>query len=254
MAWGMTVAPSIEAATRREAAQPRDEAGGGLPPVGRGDEETAHEADGDDDQQADDDALEGALGASLLDKQQADRDDADDAAPGQQRQAEEQVEGDRPSDHLGQVGRDGDELGLEEEGDPARRPHPGPQSLGQRASGDDAELGALVLDEHGHGVGQDEHPHQQVTVAGAGGDVGGHVPRVYVGHGGHEGRSEQRQETVARWGGGGVGTVTLCDGLDVVGHGKLLGRFRLAEMLACTGGAGWAACRDVRRSCASWQP
>ena len=79
----------------------------------RRDEDAEGEADRDDHEQADDDELEGARPAPGLDEQQHDRDRPGDHAAPQQRQAEQQVERDRPADHLGDVGRHGDELGLQ---------------------------------------------------------------------------------------------------------------------------------------------
>jgi len=45
----------------------------------------------------------------------------------------------------------------------------------------------VVLDEHGHEVGHDEYPHQEVAVVGAGADVGGYVAGVDVSHCSNEG-------------------------------------------------------------------
>ena len=58
----------------------------------------------------------------------------------------------------------------------------------------DAGLGGEVLDEHRHDVADHDHPHQQVAVARPGRDVGREVARVDVGHGGHERRAQERPD------------------------------------------------------------
>ena len=75
------------------------------------------------------------------------------SAAEQQRQAEQQVQGDRAADHLGEVGGDRDHLGLHPERQPpgARSPLAG-TAPGSDSPGDQAELGGQVLDQHGHGV------------------------------------------------------------------------------------------------------
>src|ERR1019366_7003558 len=56
----------------------------------------------------------------------------------------------------------------------------GAQHFGQVAGGDDAEAGAEGLEQHGHGVGHDQHPEQPVAEARAAFEVGGPVPGVHV--------------------------------------------------------------------------
>ena len=63
--------------------------------------------------------------------------------------------------------------------------------LGQRASGDQAQLGRQVLHQSGHDVGHDDDPDQQEAVLRAGADVGGDVAGVDVGDRGDERRPEQ---------------------------------------------------------------
>jgi hypothetical protein len=50
-----------------------------------------------------------------------------------------------------------------------------------------------VLHQHGHQVGPDDHPAEQVAVGRARRDVGGEVPWIDVGDGCHEGRAEQEE-------------------------------------------------------------
>ena len=64
--------------------------------------------------------------------------------------------------------------------------------LGQRAPGDQAELGRQVLHQAGHRVGHHDDPHQQEAELRAGADVGGDVAGVDVGDGGDERRAEQQ--------------------------------------------------------------
>ena len=68
-----------------------------------------------------------------------------------------------------------------------------PGQLRQAVAGGDADLGRQVLHEHRHQVRGDDHPHQQVAVLGAAGDVGGEVAGVDVGDRGDEGGAEQRE-------------------------------------------------------------
>ena len=64
--------------------------------------------------------------------------------------------------------------------------------FGQRAAGDQAELGRQVLHQAGHGVGHDDDPHQKEAELRAGADVGGDVAGVDVGDGGDERGAEQK--------------------------------------------------------------
>ena len=132
-------------------------------------------------------------------EQQRERDRAGDHAAPQQRQVEQQVERDRPADHLGDVGRHGDELGLQPVGAPAPAAADAiAQGLGQAAPGDDAELGREVLDEPGHDVAEHDDPDQQVAVHGARGHVARDVARVEVGDAGDEGGADQPREAGER--------------------------------------------------------
>ena len=98
---------------------------------GRRDEETGREADGDDQQQPGDDALEKDLAAAVLDRQQQHRDHAGDHSADQQRQIEQDVQGDGSADDFGGIGGDRHEFGLHPKGQPQRTAHPLADRLGQ---------------------------------------------------------------------------------------------------------------------------
>ena len=114
-----------------------------------------------------------------------------DHAADQQRQIEQQVQRDRAADDLGEIGCHGDQFGLQPVGDPGRGAGVVGDGFGQRASGDQAELGRQVLHEAGHGVGHDDDPHQQEAELRAGADVGRDIAGIDVGDGGDERRPEQ---------------------------------------------------------------
>ena len=173
-----------------------DHAPGDTAPVGRGGDQARQEPQGDDDQEGDDGVLEAALAPAALDEQQRHRHRADDDAAPHQGDAEEQVEGERPAYHLGQVGGGGDDLGLRPEGDAPRGGEPAAQQGGQGLAGDEPQFGRQVLDDHGGQVRGDQDPHEQVPVAGAGGDVGRDVAGVDVGDGRHESGSQQWDDRV----------------------------------------------------------
>ena len=167
--------------------------------IRRPDEHAEREADGDDRDHADDDELEAARSAPGLHHEQHERHRAGDEAAPQQRDAEQQVERDRAADHLGDVGRHGDELGLQ----PVRAARPpvadaAAERLGEALPGDDAELGREVLDEPRHHVAEDDDPDEQVAVAGAGGHVAGDVAGVEVGDARDERRPDQPGEMPGR--------------------------------------------------------
>ena len=115
-------------------------------------------------------------------------------AGGEQRDSEQQVEPERGADHLGDVGRHRDRLGLEPEADrgPAREVLAA--ELGKVLAGGDAELRRLGLDHHRDQVGREDHPEQQVAELGAAGDVGREVARVDVGDRGDERGAEERPD------------------------------------------------------------
>ena len=111
---------------------------------------------------------------------------AGDHAADQQRQVEQQVQRDRATDDFGEIGCHGDQFGLQPVGDAGRAAGVVGDRLGQRASGDEAELGRQVLHQAGHHVGQHDDPDQQEAVLRAGADVGGDVAGIDVGDGGDE--------------------------------------------------------------------
>jgi hypothetical protein len=175
---------------RSHAVEPRHEPAENGTAVRRTDHEAREEADRDDGEQAHDHAFEGPLPESALQCEQPHRHRADDHAAEEQREVEQQLQGDRAAEHLGQVGGEGDQLRLRPERDAAAAPHPVPQQFGQGAARDDAELRGLVLHQCGHHVRHDEHPDQQVAVPCAAGEVGGDIAGIDVGDGGDEGRAE----------------------------------------------------------------
>ncbi len=114
-------------------------------------------------------------------------------APLQQGNAEQQLEADRRTDKLGQIGRHGDDLRLHPIG-PHRRPRKAiANMLGQVFPGGDAQLGGQQLDQHRHHVGPNHHPQQAVAERGAGLDVGGEVAGIDIADSGDEGGPHQRE-------------------------------------------------------------
>ena len=160
-------------------------------------QQVVEEAEQHDPQQAGDRELEAPV-AARLQREDPERHHGGHQAGGERWDAEQQVERDRCADELGEVGRDRDDLGLDPQspGDRARQRVPG--QLGQVAARGDADLGRQVLHEHRHQVRGDDHPHQQVAVLGAAGDVGGEVARVDVGDGGDERGPEEREAAADR--------------------------------------------------------
>jgi hypothetical protein len=64
--------------------------------------------------------------------------------------------------------------------------------LGQRAPGDEAQLGGQVLHHAGHHIGHQDHPDEQKAVLSSGADVGRDVAGIDVGDGRDECRPEQQ--------------------------------------------------------------
>ena len=94
-------------------AQSRHQPGYGLAWVGRRGDQTRQETDSDDGQHPDDDALKGALTTTVLQKEQSSRYGRRDQRSRHQGQTEEQVERNRASNDLSQIGSNGDQLGLD---------------------------------------------------------------------------------------------------------------------------------------------
>ncbi len=92
---------------------------------------------------------------------------------GEERDAEEQIQGERRPDELRQVGSHRYDLRL----------HPQPQGdesrealaadLGEVLAGGDPQLGRHRLDEHRHQVGAEDHPQQEIAKLRPDRDVGG---------------------------------------------------------------------------------
>ena len=168
--------------------QPLCRAGGGGADLQR----LVQEPQEHDSQQGRDRQLEAAvaLHAQLEDRE---RDHARDHAGEQQRDAEQQVQSERRTEELGDVGGHRDDLGL--------HPHPPRQragivvadALGKVGVGDDPELRRQVLDQHRHRVGEHHDPQQQEAELGATLEVGGEVARIHIGDRGDERRAEHRQ-------------------------------------------------------------
>ena len=165
--------------------------------IRRGHEQTRDKAERDNQQHHDDDALECGLRFAALEPQHHSGDRTDDQAAEEHRQTEKQIQRDGAANHLRQIGGDGDDLGLHEEHEPAGVAHTFAQQLGQGFIGHNTELGGLVLDEHAHSVGEHQHPYQQVAVACAGRDVGGHVAWIHISHSGHERGPQNASERMA---------------------------------------------------------
>ena len=141
----------------------RDESLGERSRLGRVDEQPGKEADRDQGQESDDDALERALTAQITDAEDHHRHRGGDDRADHERQVEQQVERDRATDDLGEISRDRDGLGLQ----PERQPRGARQLLTdvrcQRLAGDHAELGREVLHQHGHDIGHHDHPDEGVA-------------------------------------------------------------------------------------------
>ncbi len=108
--------------------------------------------------------------------------------------AEEEVEGERGPDELGEVGGHGDHLRLHPKPERDGPREPLSAHLGEVFARGDPQLGRHRLDEHRHQVGDQYHPQEQVPVARPARDVGGEVARVHVGYGRDERRPEERPE------------------------------------------------------------
>ncbi len=165
--------------------------------VDAGAEGDVPDPDDDHGEQARDHELEPPV-AGQLQPEQRERDSAGHEATEEQRHAEEDLQRDGAADHLGDVGRHHDELGLrpQQPDDPGRVPVTA--ELGEIAPGRQAELGGQALHEDGHHVGRDDDPHQGVPGDPAGGEVRREVARVDVGDGSDESGAQQEQPGAQR--------------------------------------------------------
>ena len=103
----------------------------------------------------------------------------DDHAP-DQRQAEQQVRGDRRAEHFGEVaGRDGD-LADQPERNGRRTRVAVPAGLREVPAARDPEARSERLQDDRHHVGQNDDAEERVSVPGASGEVGRPVARVHV--------------------------------------------------------------------------
>ena len=128
-----------------------------------------------------------------LQLEEPERDHAGDEPGGQERNAEEEIEAERRTDELRDVGRHRHRLGLDPEAPRDRAGVVVAAQLRQVAVGDHPELRGEVLDQHRHQVRGEHDPEQEVAEAGAALDVRCEVARVDVRDGGDEGGPEHRE-------------------------------------------------------------
>ena len=180
---------------------------GGELPVRMDEEDLECVGDADDGDEAHDAALQPAEPGEVEREDGEDQDGGDERsrkqgflggeAAGVEQGAEEQVEADGRAEEFGEIGGDCGDFG----GDPeAEGRGPGEilaAVLGQGEAGDDAQLGGEILDEHGHGVGPEQHPEQAIAKLRAAQDIGGEVAGIDVGDGGDECRAEVGPHRVA---------------------------------------------------------
>ncbi len=126
--------------------------------------------------------------------------DPEGPGPGEQagrekRHPEQEVEAERGAEHLREVGRHRDRLGLDPERDRHGAAEVVATGLRQVPPGRDAELRRERLHEHRHQVRGEDDPQKEVAVLGAAGDVRREVAGVDVGNRGDERRPEERPET-----------------------------------------------------------
>jgi hypothetical protein len=114
-----------------------------------------------------------------------------------EQRTEEEVETDRGAEEFGEIGGDGGDLGCDPEADGGGAGEMFAAVLRQRETGDDAELGRKILDQHGHRVRPKQHPEQAVAELRPAKDVGGEVAGVDVCDGGDECRAEVGPHLVA---------------------------------------------------------
>jgi hypothetical protein len=196
MTCGITVAPMIPDG-EEDALRPAE---AGHEPAGEprrrrlGHEYLHGERADDDPDEPGDHGLQAAESARLHGEDE-ECSDAGEERRGKERDLEQEVETKRRADELGDVGRHGDHLGLDPEGDVGALREPLTADLGEVPAGGDAEFRAHRLDEHRHQVRGDYDPQQQVAVSCAGGHVRGEVPWVDVGDRGDERRAQERPES-----------------------------------------------------------
>ena len=126
-----------------------------------------------------------------MDREQEQRHHADDDTPEEERQVEEDLQCDRAADDFGEVGGDGDDLGLPPVRESASLAEAITEQTRQRLPGDESELRGQVLDENGDEVRGHEHPDEEVPVLRTGGEIGRDVARIDIRDGRDEGRAEE---------------------------------------------------------------
>ena len=107
--------------------------------------------------------------------------------------AEKQVEAERGTKKLSQVGGQRREFRSYPQADRRRPREMFAAVLGQRASCRDAQLGGEVLDEDGHRVRPKQYPEQLVAETRSSLEIGGKISRIDIGNASHEGRAEPIQ-------------------------------------------------------------
>ena len=98
----------------------------------------------------------------------------------QQGRSEQQVKPQRSADKLGQIGRDGRNLGRDPQEDRHRPGEVFAAVLRQRQARNDAQLRRQVLDEDGHRIRPKQHPQQPVPKAASTLDIGGKVAWIDI--------------------------------------------------------------------------
>ncbi len=159
-----------------------DEAAGDLGDRRLRQDQFDQEAAGDDQHQADDKGLEMPEAAVLQVQHHHDVERGQHHAP-QQRDAEQQLQRDRGTDHLGQVAGDDRHLAQQPQGHGDRLRIMVAAGLGQVASGDDAQLGRQRLQQDRHHIRQQDDRQQRVAEGRAAGQVGRPVAGVHVADG-----------------------------------------------------------------------
>ena len=171
-----------------------DEVAGDLGGIGLRERDLEREGDDDDADERRDHRLEPAVAVAL------EREDRERAAAGEQprreeRDAEKEVEAERGAEDLGEVGRHGDQLGLDPERHRDGPPEVVAAHLREVAARRDPELRRERLHDHRHQVRGEDDPEQEVAELRAGRNVRGEVPGIDVGDRGDERRPEERPES-----------------------------------------------------------
>src|SRR5215211_1793892 len=109
----------------------------------------------------------------------------------EQRNAEKEVEGQRGTYELRQVGGHRYDLGLDPEQQRNRPRETRPAHLGEVLARGYPKLGRHRLDEHRHEVRRQDHPKEHIPVARPSRDIGGEVAWVNVGNRSDEGRPQE---------------------------------------------------------------